>query len=282
MLSTLKNKNYEISIDSLGAELKSTKYKEEEYLHIGDNKYWHRSSPVLFPIIGKLKNNNYKYNNKNYSLGIHGFARHCEFKLINENKNSLVFLLQENESTLKHYPFKFNLEITYTLEEKKFLINYKVFSEEDILFSLGAHPAFLLKEDINNCYLEFNKKESKDLLCLDLTNGCVGSRKKDYLNSNVINLNTKVFKDDALIFENLKSNSVSLKNNKNTKSIKVIFNDFSHIGFWAPVNAPFVCIEPWCGIADSINTTHKLIDKHAIINLNQDTVFSRNIHISYT
>lgn len=281
MLKTLKNDNYELLIDSFGAELKSSKYKNEEYLHIGDDIYWHRSSPVLFPIIGKLKNNNFKYNNKNHSLPIHGLARHSEFKLIKQSETSLTYLLKEDEESLKHYPFKFNLTIKYILEANSFSINYEVSSEEDILFSLGAHPAFLLKDDINNTYLEFNKNEKSDLLCLDVNNGCIDSSKKDYLNSNLINLNTQIFKDDALIFEDLKSNSVSLKNRKNSKSINVKFDNFSHIGFWAPVNAPFVCIEPWCGIADYSNTNYNLEEKIGIIKLEKNKSFYRSISISF-
>jgi galactose mutarotase-like enzyme len=281
VLKTLKNNDYELVINSFGAELKSSKYKNEEYLHIGDDAYWKRSSLVLFPIIGKLKNNNYKHNNKNYSLPIHGLARHREFKLIEQSPTSLAFLLKDDENSLKHYPFKFNLTIKYILEADSFSINYEVSSSEDILFSLGAHPAFLLKDDINNSYLEFNKHEKSDLLCLDINNGCIASRKKDYLNSNLINLNTQIFKDDALIFENLKSNSVSLKNSKNSKSINVIFDNFSHMGFWAPVNAPFVCIEPWCGIADYSNTNYNFEEKIGIIKLEKNKAFSRSISISF-
>jgi len=282
MLKTLKNDNYELLINSFGAELKSSKYKNEEYLHIGDDIYWHRSSPVLFPIIGKLKNNNFKYKNKNYSLPIHGLARHSEFELIEENKNSLTFLLKDDEQSLKHYPFEFNLKIKYTLEKDSFSISYEVSSSEDILFSIGAHPAFLLKDNINNTYLEFSETENKDLLCLDVSNGCIAWDKKDYLNSNKLKLQSDIFKDDALIFEKLKSNSVTLKNNSNKKSVNVNFDNFSHIGFWAPVNAPFVCIEPWCGIADYTDTNYNLEDKVGIVKLEKDKKFLRSISISFT
>lgn len=281
MLYTLKNKNYEIKVDSFGAELKSSKYKNEEYLHNGDDIYWNRSSPVLFPIIGKLKSDYFEYKDKKYTLSSHGFARNKEFEIIENTSTSLSFLLKEDKETLKSYPFRFNLTIEYILKENSFSINYKVSSDEDILFSLGTHPAFLLKEDINNTYLEFNKNETSDLLCLDSSNGCISSIKKDYLKSNVLNMNSETFKDDALIFEALKSNSVTLKNRINNKSVNIIFNNFSHIGFWAPVDAPFVCIEPWCGISDYGDTNHKFEDKIGIIKLDRNKTFSRSLEVSF-
>lgn len=282
MTYTLKNKNYTLEIDSLGAELKSSKYKNEEYLHIGDDTYWSRSSPVLFPIIGKLKDDKYTYKGKEYFMSKHGFARNSNFELIEQSSTSLSFLLCENESTLKVFPFSFSLKLTYILEEDGFFIKYDVNSSDDILFSLGAHPAFLLKADINETYLEFQEKEQKDLLCLNLDNGCVEARKKEYLNSNILKLKSDIFKDDALIFEALKSKTISLKNTKNKKSVSVTSDSFTHIGFWAPLKAPFVCIEPWCGIADDINTNHKFEDKKALVKLKSKEVFKRTMLISFS
>ncbi len=276
---TLKNPNYNIKINSLGAELKSIFFQGEEYLHQGKS-HWHRSSPVLFPIVGKLKNNNYTYKNKKYTLGIHGFARHNEFQLIKQNDKELSFLLKENENSLKHYPFNFNLKITYTLNENSLSIKYEISSNQEILFSFGAHPAFLLKANINDSYLKFEKKEKANLLCLDLKNGYVSNSKENYLNSDILKLKTNIFKNDALIFKSLKSNKVHLLNTKNKKSINITFKDFSHIGFWAPINAPFVCIEPWCGIADDIGTNHNFEEKDSIIRLRGGEVFSRSILVS--
>ncbi len=280
MIYKLKNEIISIQIDSLGAELKSFVLENEEYLYQSNTKYWHRSSPVLFPIIGKLKNNNYKYKNKNYSLAIHGFARHLEFKLIKQNNDSLVFLLSENKSTLKHYPFNFNLEIKYSIYSNSLKIDYKVYSDQEIYFSLGSHPAFILKANINNTYLEFEKKENNDLLCLNLENGCIKGKKENYLKSNILKLNKNIFQKDALIFEKLESDKVILKNTENKKAISVKFKNFSHLGLWAPVNAPFICIEPWCGIADYENLSYDLENKKAIIKLKENNAFLRSLTIT--
>jgi len=276
----LKNDNYNICIDTLGAELKSFKFKNEEYLHIGDNKYWHRSSPVLFPIVGRLKNNNYKYKDKNYSLPIHGFSRYHEFELIKANDNILVFEQKQNKITLKHYPFNFALTITYTLMENELDICYQVKSDEDILFQLGAHPAFLLKANINDCFVKFQCKEKQYSYMLDMENGCISEKKGILLDSSILNLNYNIFVNDALIFKNLNSKNVSLCNTMNNKIIKISIDGFENFGIWAPVGAPFVCLEPWCGIADGVNTNYKLEEKISIIKLKKNTPFIKNISIS--
>ena len=281
-MQELTNGALHVKINSLGAELKSFTCKGLEYLYAGDKTYWHRSSPTLFPIVGRLKNNNYKYKNKKYTLPIHGFVRFKEFKLIEETKNSFTFLLQESESSLKHYPFKFNLEIKYTLKENELEINYNIDSSEDILFSFGAHPAFLLHTDIDNSYMEFEKTESSDALCLDLNLGCVNQKRKDVLNSNKLSLQYDVFSNDALIFKNLNSDKVTFKNFHNSKSVKVIYAGFEYLAFWAPVGAPFVCIEPWCGVADDIKTNHQLENKTSMIKLKKNTLFKKSLKISLT
>lgn len=280
MLYTLTNDNYVIKIDSLGAELKSVLYKDEEYLYQKDSKYWHRSSPILFPIVGRLKNNNYKYKNKKYTLPIHGFARHCDFILENKSENVLTLILIENSNTLRHYPFIFNLKVIYQLFENYFEVSYEVSSKEALLFSLGAHPAFLLKAPIQNTYIEFEESEKADLLCLDLNNGCISSKKSNYLNSNKLNFNNNIFKDDALIFKNLNSKKVSFKNEFNKKSVNISFDGFEYLAFWAPVDAPFICIEPWCGVADSTNTNHDFENKISIVKLPKNEVFKKSLIIS--
>lgn len=280
MVYEIQNTKYKIKVDSFGAELKSFSLKNEEYLYLGDSKYWHRSSPVLFPIVGRLKNNNYIYNNKNYTLPIHGVARHQEFLLKDQNDTTLSFVLKENEQTIKHYPFNFELTLTYTLEDQGLKINYTVRSDEEILFSLGAHPAFLLKAPIDESFFSFEKVENQDAIGLNLDYGCICDVKDFRLDSNTLHLEKNVFSKDALIFRDLNSKSVSLNNSVNQKSVKVSFEGFEYLAFWAPVDAPFVCIEPWCGIADHVNTNHILEEKTSIIKLQKDEVFDKSLFIS--
>lgn len=277
---TLENENYQIKVSSLGAELKSVVYKNHEYLHTGDKIYWKRSFPVLFPIVGKLKNNSYTYKNKNYTLPQHGFARDSEFEVAEQTLNSLTFSLAENEESLKNYPFRFNLNIKYTLNKDSFEIKYTVNSDKEILFSLGAHPAFMLNSDIDSAYIEFEQKENKDALCLDTQSGCISHKRQSVLTSDKLQLHHDSFLGDALIFKDLKSKEVTLKNTLNKKSVKVSFDGFEYLTLWAPVGAPFVCIEPWCGIADDINTNGQLSKKTSLITLKKDELFEKSLKIS--
>ncbi len=279
MMYILENKNLSICISNMGAELKSVKYKDEEYLHGGDEVYWHRSSPVLFPLVGRIKNNNYKYKNKKYTLPIHGFARFKKFSLIKSSANSLEFLLKEDKHTLKHYPFTFNLYIKYTLEDDSIKIDYKINSKQDIIFGFGTHPAFLLKANISDTYLEFEKQENQKAYKLDLKNGCIKNQEGEELKGNTLDLYKDIFSEDALIYKHLNSKSVSLKNTKNSKSVKVFFDGFDYLGIWAKVNAPYVCIEPWCSHADEINASHNIEEKEYFIKLDKNTDFLKSLKI---
>lgn len=276
----LKNQNYHIKVSSLGAELKSMVYKNHEYLHTGDELYWRRSSPVLFPIVGKVKDNTYIYKDKSYTLSQHGFARDSKFKVSGQTKNTLTLILTQNEESLKHYPFRFNLKIHYTLNEDSLEIKYTVNSDEEILFSLGTHPAFMLHSDIGEAYIAFEQSESQDALCLDEQSGCLSHNKKRVLSGDILALHQDSFAHDALIFKELNSKVVTLKNNLNKKSVKVAFDGFEYLALWAPVDAPFVCIEPWCGVADSVDSNQQFSEKNAIIRLEKDKLFEKSLKIS--
>ncbi len=170
--------------------------------------------------------------------------------------------------------------LSYTLDTNGLKIEYQVSSKENILFSLGAHPAFLLKEDINKSFIHFNKNESLEPIALNLKYGCIDNKEKISTDGNTLELHSNIFEKDALIFKNLNSKEVSLKNKINTKSVNVYFEGFEYLAFWAPIGAPFVCIEPWCGIADNINTNHHLEDKTSIISLKKDEIFNKSLFIS--
>ncbi len=277
---TLKNDHYTIAVNSFGAELKSFTYQNEEYLYAGDTKYWGKSSPVLFPIVGKLKDNSYTYQGKDYSLPIHGLARDNLFSLVHQSENELAFRLRHSSQSLSIYPFSFELTLTYRLKADRLVINYQVSSSEDILFSLGAHPAFLLKAEIDDSYIKFSESENSNSLALDIPSGCISDQSLVRLNSNQLDLHQRIFEKDAVIFKDVNSNEVSLHNTVNKKSVSVKFDGFEYIAFWAPLDAPFVCIEPWCGIADHVDSNQKLEDKPAIIKLNKDQIFSRSLEIS--
>lgn len=284
----IKNDFIKAKIKTLGAELNSLQKIDEkadkniEYLWGGDSKYWNRHSPILFPIIGRLKDDSYFYKNKKYNMSQHGFARDKEFEVITQERDFIEFRLKSDEKTFEIYPFLFELYISYKLEISKLIISYKVVNKnhENMLFSIGAHPAFNWPlnqntSEIKECYfLEFeNIKETKRYFLNDL--GLVYKNEELEIKDNKIFLNEELFKSDALVFNDKNIKTLTLGNTKNKRFLKVDFENFPYLGIWSkPSGAPFICIEPWFGIADEINTTQNFEDKRGIISLKNDEIFS--------
>ena len=270
----LENGNIKISASTFGGELNSLISKKDntEYLWNGDEKYWKYHSPILFPIVGKVLNNKYRAEGNEYELPQHGLARTREFTMIEKDDSHIVFELLWSEDTLKIYPYKFSLRLTYELLENGIKVGYTVknLDDKEIYFSIGGHPAFMCPlldgEKFEDYYFEFNEKENISLMELDTDKGYFTGNTKEFLNnSNIINLNLELFKFDALVFNNLKSNLISLKSYKNSKELVMDFSGFPYLALWTkPTGAPFICIEPWYGHADYFNFTGELKDKAGI------------------
>jgi len=282
MISKLENEKIKIKVDSQGAQLQQLILKEnnKNYLWHGDSKYWGRRAPVLFPIVGRLKDDEYIYNGQSYQMTQHGFARDNVFKLIEQKESSLTYVLEENQTTLEKYPFKFRLEIKYTIEGNSLAVGYKVVNQDqkDMYFSIGAHPAFYWPladdEEKEDYYLEFEKEEAAAKYLLEA--GLLNHEKELILdNQKIIELEAEIFEDDALVFKNLKSEKVALKSRKSEKEIELEFKNFPYLGIWSQsAEAPFICIEPWQGIADSVDSSGKIEEKEGIKKLNSGEEFS--------
>mgnify|MGYP000638754215 FL=1 len=259
MLYTLENEKVKITISKQGAELHNITSKVDgtEYLWNRNKRYWSYSAPVLFPIVGKVKNGTYKVDGKEYNLPQHGLARLKEFEMIEKTDNKIIFELVASEETLKVYPYKFSLKIAYTLVENGVVTEYIVENTDNkmIYFSIGAHPAFMCPmvagEIIDDYYLSLMKKKIVDIIPIS-EQGYIKRERKQYLvDNNIIPLNFDVFKGDALVFDSLKSNKISLKSVNHDKVLTMDFTGFPYMGLWTKATgAPFVCIEPWYGHAD--------------------------------
>ena len=278
----IKNEHIKVKIKSFGAELNSLQKIDEdlEYIWQGDSKYWNRHSPILFPIVGRLKNDSYTYQNQKYNMTQHGFARDKEFEVIKNEADFMEFRLKSDEKTLEIYPFSFELYLSYKLEKNSLIVSYKVINKSDdkMLFSIGAHPAFnwTLKEDEKkeDYFLEFeNIKQTKRYFLND--KGLVYDSVDLKIIDNKIALNEELFKNDALVFEDLNIKTLTLKNSINENYIKLNFENFPYLGIWSkPTGAPFICIEPWFGVADDENSNQNFEDKKGIITLQKDEIFS--------
>jgi galactose mutarotase-like enzyme len=263
---TISNSILSIAINSKGAELQSLKniQTNKEYIWEGNPEFWGKHSPVLFPIVGALKNDSYIVDDVKYNLSRHGFARDYEFSLFNKTENSITFLLQYSNETLNQYPFKFNFAITYQLVENKLFIYYNVknVSPSKMPFSIGAHPAFSLPNPFKNYSLEFELDEELKTSKLK-DNLFSGETKSIALQNKKLPLSYSIFKDDALVFKKIKSKSVSILEN-DLPILKINYTDFSSLGIWTVQNAPFICIEPWIGYADNHDASGNLFEKEGI------------------
>lgn len=288
MTFNLENDLISIKVNAVGAELISLKIKENdlEFLWEADPEVWARHAPILFPIVGKLKDNTYNYNGIKYSLPQHGFARDKEFKLIGQDAQSITLQLQSDSETLLHYPFSFLLTISYFLEANKVLVNHKIqnLKGTDMYFSIGAHPGFrcpLLNENFQDYFLEFEQEESfiRHKIKESLLSG---TQEPVPANGKIISLTRDLFKEDALVFKNLKSKYVSLKNKINDHKVTVSLSDFPYLGIWTKImdKATFVCIEPWLGIADNFDFEGDLTQKEGIIHLKGQQEYTCSYNIS--
>lgn len=288
MEHTLKNDFLEVKINSFGSELTSIKdlKTNEEYMWQKDPKFWAKSSPVLFPFVGGLKDSRYLYRDKTYEFPFkHGFARDYEHKVSDEGENFIEFVFSSNENTKKLYPFEFNFFMKYVLEGRKLRIEYRVenLGEEEMYFSLGAHPAFStpLKDglDYSDYYIEFEKDEKGDAKVL---NGALiaSGKTENIFNGKIMNLSKERFINDALIFEKTNSKTVYLKNTKNNRKIGFEYDGFRYIAFWNVPGAEYVCFEPWNGISDFDDCSGKLEEKTGIEKIKGKEIYKRAIEIT--
>lgn len=286
---TIYNNNNSTSatINSFGAELISLKniLTNTEYIWQRDPKFWAKSSPILFPFIGVLKNNQYYFEGKQYNFPKkHGFARDFDFEIYDKKNNFVSFRLSTSQTIKEYFPFNFNLFINYTLEKNLLRIEYIIenLDKKDMYFSIGNHPAFNIPTDNNTLlsdyYLEFSEKEDKDLYFL--TDSLFNSMNKiESINHQILNLNSETFKNDVLIVKNINSKKVYLKNYKTPFKLIYKFEGFKHLGIWSKPQANFICLEAWNGLPDDINHSGNLIQKEDIEKLIPHKKYRKKIEI---
>lgn len=286
MTHTIENEFLKVEVNTFGAELKSiyNKKTSKEILWQADPQHWARKAPVLFPVIGKLTDNKYVTDGNTYSLTSHGFARDNEFELTEQKENLLKYSLNHNETLLKLYPYKFELLISYMLLGNSITVQYEVKNQDNktIYFSIGGHPAFNCpldgNEKLDDYYLEFEKNETASTMLLDA--GFVTGESKSILKeSNNLPLNEELFKIDTVVFQNLKSSFVRLKNKQNNYSLKFTFKEYPVLAIWKKPGANFVCIEPWQGYGDPKGFKGELKDKPGIVSLNAIQSFKKSYSI---
>ena len=218
----------------------------------------------LIPNCWHFKKNEYNYKGKKYELTRHGFARDLIFKILNIENDKVTFSLQFNQSTLKMYPFKFELQIIYSLNDAALLVKYKVLNLDTntIPFSIGEHPAFALKNKFETYSLQFDANENLKNYMLE--NDLLSEKTQLIpIINGILPLSYSLFDEDALIFKTLKSNQIQILEN-NIPFLNFKFKDFPNFGIWTKVGAPFICLEPWSGYSDVLNASGRIEDKEGI------------------
>jgi galactose mutarotase-like enzyme len=281
---SIENDYLSVTIRSAGAELTSLYNKNAglEYMWDGDPAFWAKTSPVLFPIIGSLKNDMVYFADKSYQLSRHGFARDMDFAVTDQTWSSITFTLTSSETTLQKFPFSFRFNIVYSITKDQLQVTYKVINtgSDPMYFSVGGHPAFKVPlipgSDYTDHYLEFNKKENAGRWPIS-KDGLIETAPVPLLiNTQLLPLTKELFYTDAIVFKQLQSTSVNLLSSRSPHGLQFDFTGFPYLGIWAARNADFVCIEPWCGIADPVTSNQQLKDKEGINALPANDVFERS------
>lgn len=290
MTYKLKNDTLTVSFDNFGAEMTSIVDRQgKEYLWCGDKKYWGRHSPVLFPVVGKPKDNKFTYEDKDYPMGQHGFARDMEFTCTSQAADEIWFALKANEETLAKYPFLFQLEIGYRLTGNTIKVLWRVTNceeKKDMYFSIGAHPAFMCpvnEGEKQTAYsIRMDAKGKVRYFFLNPENGLLRDREYELMLDNGSHkLSEGFFDESAYVIENSQVSKVSLVDPQGKEYITVSF-DAPLVGIWSPEKkqAPFVCIEPWYGRCDKEDFTGTLEEREWSNRLASGEVFEKYYDIS--
>lgn len=286
----LKNGSTEAVIRSKGAELISLKKDGKEYMWNGDPAYWNRHAPILFPFVGGLKKKQYRYQGKTFEMGQHGFARDMEFTPVSQTDTKLVMSITETQETLKNYPFRFLLELSYELKEDKLVLGWRVENTDDkpLYFSIGGHPAF-------NCPMEGKGKQSEymlrfmkagkplqEIISAVIEGGLVAEDTLEFgLEDGYLPITPDLFDADTIVLEEGQTDAVSLCGPDGNEYVRVDF-DMPLVGIWTPIekNAPFICIEPWCGRCDDVDFDGELPEKRWENELTAGSVFETSYTIT--
>ena len=274
MIHYIENDYLKIGVKDDGAELTSVISKETgiEYLWQGNPDVWYGQSPVLFPIIGRVLDDKYYLDGKEYTMPKHGLFRKRKAQFVEQTSNSLTFKESADEETLKIFPFDFEVFVIFELIDKSLKVTHKIINNgnDTMYFSIGGHPGF-------NCkigdYLLFEKNETLETIEIDTECLRTGKTIPVLDENNKIVITKDIFNNDALIFNGMKSKTITLASDEHNRKVIFDYSDCSYLGIWAKPGAPYVCIEPWWGVNDSHERKDDISKKDAIISLSANDTY---------
>ncbi|MCM1177578.1 MAG: aldose 1-epimerase family protein [Clostridium sp.] len=282
-METISNSIIEISVAEHGAELQGIRKDGREYLWQGDPRFWGRRSPVLFPIVGRVYDDVYRYRGTEYHLGQHGFARDMDFVLEEKGDDRLVYSLESSEETMKLYPCRFMLQIGYRLDGNSVVVTWRVENRdrERMHFQIGAHPAFYFPDqDLSSDergYFSFDNPDRLEYIS-PAGKGCVGGDvfvlERD--GNGMMPVDVRTFDCDTYMFEGSQLKKVTLHDRAGNPYVSVEF-DAPLVALWSPTakypDCPFVCIEPWYGRCDRYGYDGDFADREYMQTLEPGAVF---------
>ncbi len=289
MKYSLHSNSLSIQINKTGIELSSIKSRTtgQEYMWQADPTIWGSHAPVLFPIIGLLKDGYTLIEDKKYYIPKHGLVRNSDkIQLVNSTENTLHFRFSRDNETLEKYPYQFQFDVIFSLIDTTIKVEHVIqnLGDEPMFYSVGGHPAFncplFTDEKYEDYFLSFPEEETDGTWLLD-ENGLISAEQKPILsNSSVLKLDKHMFDNDALIFKHLKSKEVTLNHQENGPVLSLEFKDFDYLGIWAKPGASFICLEPWLGIADSTDSNHEFKNKEGIRRLEPKQIEKKSFSIT--
>ncbi len=251
---TIQNDVLRVSASPRGAELQSVYHKnaEREALWQGDPRYWDGRAPNLFPFVARLNQGRYRYEGKTYALPLHGFLPSAMTKLYERTQSSMTFLLEDDETLYRDYPFRFSLYITYQLTDDTLAMTYHLVNrgENAMTFGLGAHPGFRIPfvegTGFEDYYLAFDTPETPVRVLFNDDVLRTGEVAPYPLENGRLPLRHELFCHDAVVLQNA-GHSVRIGTDKSPRAIVVRYPDMPQVGFWhaQDTDAPYVCVEPW-------------------------------------
>lgn len=264
---TLQNDQLRVTVRTLGAELQTvTAADGTEYLWHGDAAFWEDRAPILFPICGRVRNNEYRYEGNTYTIRSHGFTKESEFTVETQTDTEVVMVLRDNEKTRASYPFAFEFRVRYALKGDSLVVEYAIHNPaEDVVLpaSMGSHEGYACPEGLSAYELVFEKEEPMESTVV----GDEGMVHETYMveaPNGVLPLKDEFFAIDALVFRDLQSKEVTLRNRTTGRGVKVAYGDVDTLLIWSIPGAPYVCIEPWQGFPDWVDFEGTFTEKEGM------------------
>lgn len=280
----LSNQYLTVNLHPKGAEIISIVGNQDHinYMWKRDACQWANSAPILFPIVGAIKNDTCRIDGKEYHMTQHGFARHNEFEIKNQSQTEVTFTLVSNDEIIKQYPFLFELNVTYKLVENTLtcFINVKNKGHQTIYFQVGGHPAFacpfMENESSNDYYVEFAEYETRNQKVIDVAKRGMSHVQLPFFDHEKrFFVRQQLFNNDAIVIKDFKSENISIKSLNHQKSIVFHMQGFDHVGLWTAKHVGgLLAIEPWIGHADYVDFDGEFKEKESCVALDTDKEFN--------